>query len=1205
MRKLRRAWFMLPAMAPLPAGAAPLHPIDFSAQGHGFWVPMISMVESSALAWLAVMLAAAGVGAWSILSKRRLEKQTEKVRNELRRQALFSQLGGRLSAASTPDAAARVMVESADELVGWDACSLDLYLRAEDRLLPLLAVDMRNGKRTDVSPAYDGEPSPIAREVMKSGGRLILRRNGDEEIEGLIPFGEMERRSLSLLLVPIRQGTEVKGLLTIQSYTLDAYDREDLRLLQALADFCGGTLDRIRRQQEFEENVSRQTVQLAEAQKLLEQETARHEKAAHELAVERHLSRELLDHVPDHIYFKDRAGRFIKVNRAMATYLGASHPADVLGKTEFDFFKTAQAERSFRDEQRVIESGMAINKEEQDETLDGRVSWTLRTTMALRDDTGAVTGTFGISRDISRRKEIERALAEQQEEYQTIFDSVPAIVLFKNTQNKILRANRYAEHFVGLTSAQMVGKSCEELHAGDPEAFYKEDQEVIRTGKPKLGSIEPLMLPSGKKRWLQADRIPYRDCDGNITAIIVFAVDITDLKNAQDELERRERMLRNFYEGSEDAIFMQDLNGTVLDANPAGCRLHGTSREELIGRSILDLVAPERREEWGERVPQLIAGEQTEMESASYTSDHRAIPVSIRAMRIEHDGRPALLLQVRDISERKRTEEALHRAQAQLEKRVAERTIDLLRANELLRREIAERAQAEQALRQSEARFSKAFRASPVSMGITTLGEGRFIDVNDIFLTTFGFAREEVVGQSAIELGLWLDPSERARLVAKLHEQQHVRNVECRFVTKSGEIRHALVSVEIIELGKQPHLLFITHDVTERLSLEAQLRHSQKMEAVGQLAAGVAHDFNNILTIIQGHANLLLATSIRYPELVDPLGQISGAVDRAANLTRQLLTFSRKQVLQPKLLDISEVVGNATKMLNRLLGENIELQFSYSPSLPPVLADVGMMEQMIINLAVNARDAMPRGGQLTISTGLREIGPDDLLNLPSARPEARPGQFICLAVSDVGCGMDDTTLGRLFEPFFTTKEIGKGTGLGLATVYGIVTQHQGWIEVSSAPGQGTTFSVFLPAVPRQEPEPSPPAKPLEVRGGTETILVVEDEPALRLLVRNVLKRYGYRVLDAAHGKEALTVWKEHSSEINLLLTDMMMPEGISGIELAEMLREENPGLKVIYSSGYSIELLEPNREMTEGVNFVAKPFHPTALAQTVRNCLDS
>jgi PAS domain S-box-containing protein len=1050
----------------------------------------------SALAWAALVLAALGVGAWSFLLRARLRTKTEMVRKQLRRESLFSQLGGRLSGALTADAAARVIVESLDELLGWDACSLDLYSGTEDRLRPILTVDLKNGKRADVPPAYEGEPGAMAREIIESGAKLILRRNPEEEIPGLTPFGEMQRRSLSLLFVPIRHGAEVKGVLSIQSYSMQAYGRDDLRVLQALADFCGGTLERIRFQHELETQLSRKTSEISEAGKLVQLEIARQEKTAHELAFERHLSSELLDHVPDHIYFKDRTSRFIKVNRAMAQFLGLNDPSEAFGRTDFDFFRKEQAEQSFKDEQQVIQSGAPLKKEERDYLLDGREGWTLTTLMPLRDGTGAITGTFGISRDITRRMEIEHALTQKQEESQSI---------------------------------------------------------------------------------------------------------ITELKQAQEELQRRERMLRNLYEGSGDAIFVQDLEGKVLDVNPAACRLHETSREQLIGRSMLDLVAPERRQEILELLPKLVSGERSEAEIALSSSGQRSIPVLVRVTRIEHDGQPAVLFQARDITEQKRTADGLQRAHTQLEKRVAERTIDLLRANELLRREISERAQAEQALRQSEARFSKAFRASPVSMGITTLSEGRFIDVNDIFLKTFGFTREEVVGESALDLGLWLDPAERRRLVATLHEQQNVRNLECRFVTKSGELRHTLASVEIIELGKQPHLLFITHDVTERLSLEAQLRHSQKMEAVGQLAAGVAHDFNNILTIVQGHANLLLASSRRFPELVDPLGQISAAVDRAANLTRQLLTFSRKQLLQPTLLDMSEVVGNATKMLNRLLGENIELQFSYSPSLPAVLADVGMMEQMIINLAVNARDAMPKGGQLTISTSLKEISPDYVRNHPSSRP----GQFICLAVSDVGCGMDEATLGRIFEPFFTTKEIGKGTGLGLATVYGIVTQHQGWIEVTSQPGHGTTFSILLPAVPRKKIESVPAAKPLEVKGGTETILVVEDEPALRLLVRNVLRRYGYRVLDAGHGKEALKIWKEHSAGIHLLLTDMMMPEGMSGVELAEILREENPRLKVIYSSGYSVELLEPDREMTEGVNFVAKPFHPATLARAIRNSLDA
>ncbi|MEI6045102.1 MAG: PAS domain S-box protein [Chloroflexota bacterium] len=389
-------------------------------------------------------------------------------------------------------------------------------------------------------------------------------------------------------------------------------------------------------------------------------------------------------------------------------------------------------------------------------------------------------------------------------------------------------------------------------------------------------------------------------------------------------------------------------------------------------------------------------------------------------------------------------------------------------------------------------------------------------------------------------------------------------------------------------------------DITERLNLEAQFRQSQKMESVGQLAGGVAHDFNNILTTIQGYTDLILLSDNLDTELVEQLTQISVAAERAANLTHQLLAFSRRQVMQPKQLDLNEVISNVTKMLRRILGENITLQFNYQPSLPRVRADEGMVGQIIMNLAVNARDAMARGGQLVISTSLMEI--ED--NYIQSHLEALPGQYICLSVSDTGCGMDTETQLRIFEPFFTTKEVGKGTGLGLSTVYGIVKQHQGWVEVNSQVDVGSTFKVFLPSYTKPSSVQARESNRAEVIGGNETILVVEDESSVRALVRNILQRYGYRVLEAASGREALLAWEIHKNQIDLLLTDLVMPGDVGGLDLVEQLHQQQPDLKVIYTSGYSAEIVGEKIAFYEGLNLLSKPYTPTMLAQAVRACLD-
>jgi signal transduction histidine kinase/ActR/RegA family two-component response regulator len=390
-------------------------------------------------------------------------------------------------------------------------------------------------------------------------------------------------------------------------------------------------------------------------------------------------------------------------------------------------------------------------------------------------------------------------------------------------------------------------------------------------------------------------------------------------------------------------------------------------------------------------------------------------------------------------------------------------------------------------------------------------------------------------------------------------------------------------------------------DTTERLNLEAQLRQSQKMESIGQLAAGVAHDFNNILTIIQGHSSALLSKENLPKDISGPLQAVYFAAERAASLTRQLLMFSRKNTMQLRHLDLIEVVGNMNKMLPRLLGETIALQFQTPGTLPFVQADAGMIEQIVLNLAVNARDAMPAGGTLTVSL--------DAVTIDAAaaqkNSEAREGKFIRLRVADTGCGMDAVTLAHIYEPFFTTKEIGKGTGLGLATVYGIVKQHDGWIEVNSEPGKGTAFSVFLPVEESFiEPKDEEIEHPHSVPGGAETILVVEDEQVLREMACDILQSYGYKIMEANSGREALTIWKEAGIRVDLLLTDLVMPEGVSGVDLAERLLDDRPDLKIIFTSGYTAGEINPELLARSQAHFLQKPYTHAQLAKMVRNCLD-
>jgi signal transduction histidine kinase/ActR/RegA family two-component response regulator len=400
----------------------------------------------------------------------------------------------------------------------------------------------------------------------------------------------------------------------------------------------------------------------------------------------------------------------------------------------------------------------------------------------------------------------------------------------------------------------------------------------------------------------------------------------------------------------------------------------------------------------------------------------------------------------------------------------------------------------------------------------------------------------------------------------------------------------------------------LQQEVSERKQAQQALQESQqfilrqeRLAAVGQLAAGLAHEFNNIMTIVQGHASMLMDNPNLDEESVKSLAHITEGVDRLAKLVRQILAFSSKQVMQRKALDVRETLGHTSEMLGRLLGEQVALRFEIAPRLPPILADPDMFQQIVVNLVVNARDAMSSRGQLTIRAAESSFAAADI----PPKSDRKAGRFVRLSVTDTGSGMDTAIINHLFEPFFTTKDIGKGTGLGLATVHGMVNQHQGWIEVESKLGQGTTFDIYFPATDQALEKPIEPDDQPEVRGGKETVLVVEDESVLRELVREILSIHGYRVLEAANGLEALRVWEENREKVDLLLTDMSMPHGLSGRDLADKLRKEDPRLPVVFSSGYSQEMVERSEDAGQGAFYLSKPYTPVQLAQAVRQALDS
>jgi PAS domain S-box-containing protein len=426
---------------------------------------------------------------------------------------------------------------------------------------------------------------------------------------------------------------------------------------------------------------------------------------------------------------------------------------------------------------------------------------------------------------------------------------------------------------------------------------------------------------------------------------------------------------------------------------------------------------------------------------------------------------------------------------------------------------------------------------------------------------------------------------------------------ECRILRHNDHEErwvHVLGELLLDDQDRPLKLVGTIQDITARKRLEDQFRQAQKMEAIGQLAGGVAHDFNNILTAFLMHLGLLRLDPRMPAELGQSLTDLEHHAKRASGLTRQLLLFSRRQVMQMKPVNLNEILDQMLKMLRRLLGEQISIELPCHNSRLWIEADAGMIEQIILNLCVNARDAMPGGGRLTLSADSLEVSPEHVL----ANPEARTGRFVRLSVADTGCGMDEATLRHIFEPFFTTKEVGKGTGLGLATVFGIVKQHRGWLEVNSAPGQGSTFSVFVPACAKLEEAPAETPSPKTAPGGKETILLVEDEWGVRNATALLLRHKGYRVLEATNGPDALRQWTDTRGDIDLLFSDMVMPQRMTGLELARRLRSEKPCLKVVLTSGYSAGLVLKGATLPKDFRFLPKPSHAELVASIVRDCLD-
>ena len=675
-----------------------------------------------------------------------------------------------------------------------------------------------------------------------------------------------------------------------------------------------------------------------------------------------------------------------------------------------------------------------------------------------------------------------------------------------------------------------------------------------------------ILQPDGTVRWIADRGFAIRDADGRVLRIIGIAEDITEQRLAELERLRRQKFLESVLYHAPDAIITLDARHHVLDWNPGAENIFGYTRKETIGRNLDDLVAgQDMTAEANSFAREVLSGQTLQpIETVRYRKDGR--PIQVIAA-----GAPIIVE-------------------------------NELRGVVAIYTDISVLKKAEHALRESEERFRVVYQTIPDPVAVIRMSDSRCVDINEAFSKLSGYPSREIIGTTAVEVGLWGHPSQRQKMLAGLSTQGFINNLEAEFKTRGGRIITGLVSAKVLFLQDEPHALVITRDISrikaaeqERKQLEGQLRQAQKMEAIGTLAGGIAHDFNNLLMGIQGRNSLMMADhSTDHPHW-EHLEEIQSYVRSAADLTRQLLGFARGGKYELRPVNLNELVDNSTRMFARTHKE-IRVRANLAPDLKTVEVDPGQIEQVLLNLFVNAWQAMPTGGDLSIRTENAVIS--------SGEPQAadlKPGAYIKVSVTDSGSGMDAATRDRIFEPFFTTREMGRGTGLGLASAFGILRNHDGHIAVDSELGRGTTFSIYLP-VSEKALQPSQAAT-AEIHPGGETILLVDDERMILDVGQKLLGKLGYHVKTAGSGQEAIELYRQYRSAIDLVILDMIMPS-MGGGRTFDALKAIDPHVRVLLSSGYSLNGQAAEILQRGCRGFLQKPFDLGTLSQKLREVLD-
>jgi two-component system, cell cycle sensor histidine kinase and response regulator CckA len=866
-----------------------------------------------------------------------------------------------------------------------------------------------------------------------------------------------------------------------------------------------------------------------------------------------------MEHLPSVAVIRDLEGRYLFVNDAV---LKAFHNTreDWLGKTAEDLWPPEVAEKFSAQDRLVLETKEPVRALET-LRLPGGLRHYLYYTFPIVDPDGnpVMIGTNAV--DVTEH-------LETRERLEQVLTSGPAAIYTCKP------GGDYALRYISENVKVLVGWEpwdflddasfwLNHLHPEDRPALLKKLESPWPQDRQSLEYR--FLAKNGAYLWMHDEFKLVRDGDGNPVEIAGAWMDITARKQTEQELKEAHNRLQTLIQALPLATISLDREGRVTGWNPAAEKIFGWEQSEVLGRPH-PIVPPGKEDAFKQLLARHLAGE------------------SFEALTLKRQRKDGVLLDIRLFSA------PLHDPQGEIVGAMA------------VMEDITEAKRVREALRESEAKFRLTFDQAPIGASIASL-DFCFQQVNAELCRITGYSEAELTCRTFIDI---THPDDRAESVAQADKLARgdigQYQLDKRYIRKGGEIAWIRLSVRLAkDAGGAPlYYLAMMEDITARKALEAQLLQAQKMEAVGRLAGGVAHDFNNLLMTIMGYGELIRTSLVKDDPLHRYSEDILKATERAASLTQQLLAFSRQQPVQPQMLNLNRVAADLEKMLRRLIGEHIELFIVAGPDLGAVRADPGQINQIIMNLALNARDAMPKGGRLTLETANIDFTTSHTCRFDVVPP----GRYVMLSVGDTGSGMDPETLNHIFEPFFTTKEVGKGTGLGLAMVYGIVKQNDGCIEVNNRPGEGATFRIYLP---RLEAAAAAPGASLNLAAkleGSETILVVEDEDGLRNLLCRFFRLFGYNVLEARHGGEALLLCERHQGPIPLMVTDVVMPQ-MSGKELADRLAPLHPEMAVFFMSGYTDSDLSAYGGPESSQYFISKPFRPMDLVQKVRDFLDS